>query len=130
MIHKLLDLGERPVREIMVPRTDVVGLDIEEPYPKHMETIRKHHFSPLPVFKESLDGIEGVVETQEYLLEGECDLKKLIQKPLYIPESKRIDELLEVFREKQSHFAICVDEYGGTAGIVTLEDILEEIFGD
>lgn len=130
MIHKLLDLGERPVREIMVPRTDVVGLDIEESFKEHMKMIKEHHFSPLPVFQESLDKIVGVVETQEYLLEEEGNLKKIIKEPIYIPESKRIDELLEVFRDQREHFAICVDEYGGTAGIVTLEDILEEIFGD
>ncbi len=131
MIQKLLDLGERPVKDIMTPRTDLIGLDIEESSEKHEELIRKYHFTRLPVFQGSLDHILGVVESQSYLLQEPLpDVKKVMREPLFVPESKRIDNLLETFRSKDEYFAVCVDEFGGTAGIVTQEDILEEIFGE
>ena len=131
MIQKLLALGERPVKDIMTPRTDVIGLDIEEPSEKHEGLIRKFHFTRLPIFQGSLDHILGVVDSQNYLLqEPRPDVKQVMQEPLFIPESKRIDDLLETFRRKNERFAVCVDEFGGTAGVVTQEDILEEIFGE
>ena len=131
MIQKLLDLGERPVKDIMTPRTDLVGLDIEEPSEKHEELIRKYHFTRLPVFQGSLDHVLGIVESQNYLLqEPRLDAKQVMREVLFVPESKRIDELLETFRLKNEHLAVCVDEFGGTAGVVTQEDILEEIFGE
>lgn len=131
MIQKLLDLGERPVKDIMTPRTDLIGLDFEEPSEKHEELIRKYHFTRLPIFQGSLDHILGVVESQSYLLkEPRPDVKQVMKEPLFVPESKRIDDLLETFRIKNERFAVCVDEFGGTAGVVTQEDILEEIFGE
>ena len=131
MIQKLLDLGERPLKDIMTPRIDLVGLDTEEPSEKHEELIKKFKYSQLPVFQGSLDHILGVVESQNYLLqEPRLDVKKVMREPLFVPESKRIDDLLETFRSKGENFAVCVDEYGGTAGVVTQEDILEEIFGE
>ncbi len=131
MIQKLLDLGERPVKDIMTPRTDLIGLDIEEISEKHEELIRKYHFTRFPIFQGSLDHILGVVESQNYLLqEPRQDVKQVMREPLFVPESKRIDDLLETFRSKNEQFAVCVDEFGGTAGVVTQEDILEEIFGE
>ena len=131
MIQKLLDLVERSVKDIMTPRIDMVGLDIEEPAEKHEEVIKKHKFSQVPVFQGSLDHILGVINSQDYLLqEPAASVKPVMREPLFIPESKRIDDLLETFRTRGENLAICVDEYGGTAGIVTQEDILEEIFGE
>ncbi|MEI7752385.1 MAG: hemolysin family protein, partial [Candidatus Omnitrophota bacterium] len=131
MIQKLLELGERPVKDIMTPRTDLIGLDIEEPSGKHEELIRKFHYTRLPVFQGSIDHILGVVESQNYLLQEPLpDVKQVMAEPLFVPESKRIDDLLETFRTKNERFAVCVDEFGGTAGVVTQEDILEEIFGE
>lgn len=131
MIQKLLELGERPVKDIMTPRTDLIGLDIEEAPEKHEELIRKFHFTRLPVFQGSIDHILGVVESQNYLLQEPLpDVKQVMREPLFVPESKRIDDLLETFRSKNERFAVCVDEFGGTAGVVTQEDILEEIFGE
>jgi putative hemolysin len=131
MIQKLLDLGERPVKDIMTPRTDLIGLDIEETPEKHEETIKKHHFTRLPVFQGSLDQIVGVIESQNYLLqEPRPEIKQVMREPFFVPESKRVDDLLETFRAKNERFAVCVDEFGGTAGVVTQEDILEEIFGE
>ena len=131
MIQKLLALGERPVKDIMTPRTDLVGLDIEEPSEKHEELIRKYQFTRLPVFQGSLDHVLGIVESQNYLLqEPRLDVRRVMREALFVPESKRIDELLETFRAKNENLAVCVDEFGGTAGVVTQEDILEEIFGE
>jgi putative hemolysin len=131
MIQKLLDLGERPVKDIMTPRIDLIGLDIEESPEKHEEIIRKYHFTRLPIFQGSPDHVLGVVESQNYLLQKpRPDVKQVMREPLFVPESKRIDNLLETFRDKNERFAVCVDEFGGTAGVVTQEDILEEIFGE
>jgi len=131
MIQKLLDLGERPVKNIMTPRTDLVGLDMDEPSERHEELIRKYQFSRLPVFRGSLDQILGVIESQRYLLQEPLpDVRLVMREPLFVPESKRIDDLLETFQVKNEQFAVCVDEFGGTAGVVTQEDILEEIFGE
>jgi putative hemolysin len=131
MIQKLLDLGDRPIKDIMTPRTDLVGLDVEESPEKHETLIRKYHFSRIPIFQGSLDHILGVVELQSYLLEEpRPDVKQVMKEPLFVPESKKIDDLLETFRTRNERFAVCVDEFGGTAGVVTQEDILEEIFGE
>lgn len=131
MIQKLLDLGERPVKDIMTPRTDLIGLDRDEPSEKHEELIRKFQYTRLPVFQGSLDHILGVVESQNYLLqEPRLDVNQVMREPLFVPESKRIDDLLETFKSLGERFAVCVDEFGGTAGVVTQEDILEEIFGE
>ena len=131
MIQKLLDLGERSVKDIMTPRIDMIGLDNEDSSEKHEEVIKKFKYSQVPVFQGSLDHILGVVNSQDYLLhEPSPSVKQVMREPLFVPESKRIDDLLETFRTRGEDLAICVDEYGGTAGIVTQEDILEEIFGE
>lgn len=131
MIQKLLDLGERPAKDIMTPRTDLIGLDVQETSEKHVEIIKKYKFSQLPVFQDSLDHILGVVESQRYLLQKPFpDVETIMREPLFVPESKRIDDLLETFWHKNENFAVCIDEFGGTAGVVTQEDILEEIFGE
>lgn len=131
MIHKLFELGERPVKDIMIPRIDVIALDINDSSQKHVEMMKDRHFAFLPVYQDNIDHILGVVSIQDYMLAGPgCNLKALLQQPLFIPVTKRIDEVLEAFREKETHFAVCVDEHGGTDGIVTQEDVLEEIFGE
>lgn len=131
MMQKLLNLGERPVKDIMTPRIDLIGMDVEDSSSKYEELIKKYHFSQLPVFQGSLDHILGVVESQLYLLqEPRLEVTKVMREALFVPESKRIDELLETFRTRNENFAVCVDEFGGTAGVVTREDILEEIFGE
>jgi len=130
MIQKLLQFGERPVKDIMTPRIDMAALDTDDSREKHMEIIREFHFEHFPVYQEAVDNILGVISVQEYLLHPERDSVSLVRQPFFIPESKRIDDLLAEFREREERFAICVDEYGGTAGIVTAEDILEEIFGE
>jgi len=131
MIQKLLDLGERPVKDIMTPRTDLIGLDAGEDPEKHIELIKKYAFRYMPVFEGSLDNILGVVDSQDYLLQEPVpSVSRVTRQALFIPESKRIGDLLETFRLQSGRFAVCVDEHGGTAGVVTQEDILEEIFGE
>jgi putative hemolysin len=130
MLQKLLELGERPVKEIMTPRTNIAALDLEEPREKHIEMIQKYHFTHFPVYQNTVDNLLGVLAVQEYMLNPATPVQELIKQPLFIPEQKPIDDLLSDFRTKNHNFAVCVDEYGGTAGIVTLEDIFEEIFGE
>ncbi len=129
-LHELFELGNRPVREIMTPRPDVTGLDADEVVEKHFELIRKNHFSMMPVFQNSMDQVIGVVDVQTYLLAAEPRLRKIMKKSLFVPETKKISDLLHDFRSRRENFAVCVDEHGGTAGVVTLEDVLEEIFGE
>ncbi len=130
MLQKLLELGERPVKAIMTPRIDLAALNISDEPAKHIEMIKKFHFSEFPVYQNTTDNILGVISVQEYMLNRESKMQDLLKQPLFVPETKRIDDLLAEFRKKRENFAVCVDEYGGTAGIVTLEDILEEIFGE
>ncbi len=130
MIQKIFEMGARPVREIMTPRVRVYGLDVEDSVEKHFELIRQHHHTRFPVCKGSMDNILGVLSVQDYVLSEARDLTGLIKQPIFVPEAKRVDDLLAEFRSKKQDFAVCVDEFGGTAGIVTLEDILEEVFGE
>ncbi len=130
MLQKLFDLGERAVKDIMTPRTALAALDIEEPREKHLELIRKYHFSRFPVYQGTIDNMLGMIPVQDYVLNTTVSMQQLLHQPLFIPEFKRIDDLLSEFRMKNEGFAVCVDEYGGTAGIVTIEDIFEEIFGE
>jgi len=130
MIQKLLGLGDRIVREIMVPRTDIVAVDFEEGPEKLVEVIKQHHFTYVPVYKGSIDNLLGTVSTQKFMLSDQKELRRLIEPPHYVPETKPIDELLQDFERLKRPFAVCVDEHGGTAGIVTMEDVLEEIFGE
>ncbi len=130
MIQKLLDLGERAVKDIMTPRTALAALDIEEPRAKHLEIIQKFHFSHLPVYQGTPDNLMGVIPVQEYVLNPDISISSILKEAFFIPEFKRVDDLLTEFRNKNQGFAVCVDEHGGTAGIVTIEDIFEEIFGE
>lgn len=130
MLQKLLALGERPVKAIMTPRIDLAAFNLSEPREKHIEMIQRFHFSEFPVYQNTTDNILGVVSVQDYMLNPEVLLQDLLNQPLFVPETKLIDDLLTEFRKKRQNFAVCVDEHGGTAGIVTLEDVLEEIFGE
>lgn len=130
MIERLIGLGSRMVREIMTPRPDLVAFDIQEGRDKFIQLIQQFHFSYLPVYEKSLDHLLGVISTQEVMLDTQNRLRELIVPPDYVPETKLADELLQEFQTQGKHFAICVDEYGAVAGVVTLEDILEEVFGE
>lgn len=120
--------------EIMKVRMDIVSLDIHTPFSKLIETILDSGFSRIPVYEESIDKIKGVIYIKDLLpylnRKDDFDWISLLRNPFYVPENKKINELLDEFRHKKIHLAIVVDEYGGTSGIITLEDVLEEIVGE
>lgn len=136
--HKILEgiikFGNTKVRQIMKPRMDVHAIDIKSSFEEVLEIILESGHSRIPVYEESFDKIQGVLFIKDLLpVLGEkenVDWKQLIRKPFFVPENKKIDDLLKEFQEKKVHIALVVDEYGGTNGIVTLEDVLEEIVGD
>jgi CBS domain containing-hemolysin-like protein len=136
MIRGIFDLGETDVDEIMVPRIDVKGIDITTPLPEILKIIREEGHSRLPVFKETIDSVVGVLYAKDILTwlsendQENWNIEQLLKKPLYVPVGKKVNDLMRDFRKKRLHIAIAVDEYGGTAGLVTMEDILEEIVGD
>ena len=136
--HKILQgivkFGNTDVKQIMKPRIDITALDYETGYKKLIEDITKYGFSRVPIYKETLDNITGVLYTKDLLqfLNKEDNYKwqDTIRPPFYVPENKKIDDLLREFQYKKIHLAIVVDEYGGTSGIVSLEDVIEEIIGE
>ena len=134
ILEGIVKFGSTDVKQIMVARIDAIALDEENGFKEVLKAIHEHGYSRIPVYKENFDNISGVLYIKDllpYLEEGD-DFKwvKFIRKPFFVPENKKIDDLLKEFQEKKIHLAVVVDEYGGSSGIVTLEDILEEIVGD
>jgi len=134
MLHGIFDLSETRVRDIMIPRTEVTGIDLSATFQEVLSVACQTRHSRFPVFSEDLDNIVGVIHSKDildYVAQTEkFDLKELSRPPYYVPESKRIGVLLQRFKKKHEHLAIVVDEYGGMEGIVTLEDVVEEIVGE
>ncbi|MHB0868401.1 MAG: hemolysin family protein [Chloroflexota bacterium] len=135
MIHGIFEMGETTAREIMVPRVDVAAVEASEPLRDVLETIKDKGHSRIPIYEETIDNIVGIVYAKDLLrhMDGGSlkDASRTLGRPPYfIPESKKIDELLHEMQRHKVHMAIVVDEYGGTAGVVTIEDLLEEIVGD
>lgn len=133
ILKGVIKFGNITVRQIMRSRLDVNGLDYDASFADVVKKIEDLHYSRLPVYKTSLDEIVGVLNTKDllpYLHENNFDWHGVIRPSLFVPETKLIKDLLAVFKTKRIHFAIVVDEFGGTSGIVTMEDILEEIIGD
>lgn len=135
MIHQIFEFGERVAREVMVPRTDMVAISAAATASEAAQSATEHRVSRLPVYREDLDDIVGVVHVKDVLPllasgKGETPVSSLLRQPLRVPETKRLSDLLTEFRRRRRSLAILVDEYGGTAGLVTLEDLLEEVVGD
>jgi CBS domain containing-hemolysin-like protein len=133
ILKGVIKFGNITVRQIMRSRLDVNGLAYDTPFSEVVRKVEELHYSRLPVFKNSLDEIVGVINTKDllpYLEDENFNWQTTIRTPLFVPETKLISDLLRVFKTKRIHFAIVVDEFGGTSGIVTMEDILEEIIGD
>jgi len=134
MIHGVVELGETTVKEIMVPRVDMVGVELNTPLKEVIDIIRKSGHSRIPLYQNSLDEIKGIIYAKDlltYALKGEnVDLLRIVRKSYFIPENIKIDDLLSQMRKRKLHIAIVVDEYGGTSGLVTMEDIIEEIVGE
>jgi putative hemolysin len=136
MIHKVFELEDTLARSVMVPRTDMFCLDVETPREEIMPALRENLHSRVPMFEGSIDVIVGILYTKDLLayvatgLPPDFDLRAHLHPPYFVPESKRADTLLQEFQAKKLHMAIVVDEYGGTAGLVALEDLLEELVGE
>jgi len=132
MIDKIFDLGDTAVREIMVPLVDVVMLPQTAGAAEAIEIIRQRGFSRIPVYQERETNVVGVVAAMDLLRRGaeQPTLDALMRQPYYVPETKRIDDLLREMQRARNHMAVVVDEYGGSTGIVTLEDIVEQIVGE
>ncbi len=133
MIQGILDLDNTPVKEIMTPRVDIIGVELQSGLEEVKVAIIESGHSRLPVYEDSLDNIIGLVYAKDLLNDEKVknnDLKTILHKPPYIPESKNIGDLLEELRTQKRHISVVIDEYGGTSGLVTIEDILEEIVGE
>lgn len=135
MIYSIFDLGDTMTREVMVPRIDIVALEVTTPLLEALETIMQAGHSRIPVYKETIDNIEGLLYAKDllpYLRDGRTDvpLKGLLREAYFVPETKRASELLPDLQQRRVHMAVVVDEYGGVAGLVTIEDLLEEIVGE
>ena len=134
MIQGIEDLSETTVKEVMVPRIDVDFISVDTPPDELIEKIVQSGHSRFPVYSESIDNVVGVLYVKDLIYcfgrKSPIELQNIIRKAFFVPESKRIDTLLREFKRRHCHIAIAIDEYGGIAGIITMEDIIEEIVGD
>ena len=130
----IVKFGNISVKQIMRSRLDVSGIEYKSSFGDVIRRVEELHYSRLPVYKESLDEVAGIINTKDlipYLNEDEnYDWRSLMRQPYFVPEPKLIEDLLKDFQQKHIHFAVVVDEFGGTSGIVTMEDILEEVIGE
>ena len=135
MIYSIFQFGDTLCREIMVPRTDVLALEVDTPLQLAMDELINSGHSRVPVFEDSIDNVIGLLYAKDLLkithsAEDTRDLHQYLRPAYFVPESKKVDELLAEMQAKGMHLAVVVDEYGGMAGVVTLEDIVEEIVGE
>ena len=133
ILQGIVTFGNTETVQVMCPRMDVFALSDQEPFSEVVKKIIKNGHSRIPVYHENIDEIIGILYTKDILphLSKKSFLwKKLLREPYFVPENKKLDDLLKEFQEKKNHLAVVVDEYGGTSGIVTLEDVIEEIVGD
>ncbi len=133
LLEGIVSFGNTDTKQVMSPRIDIFALEIEEPFTEIFSKIIEKGFSRIPVYKDNIDHIEGVLFVKDlipHINKKEFDWKTLIREPFFVPENKKLDDLLKDFQRMKSHLAIVVDEYGGTSGLVSLEDVIEEIVGD
>jgi len=133
MIEGIGELNDKTVKEIMVPRVDVEFINSKITLNELYDIIQEQGFSRYPVYEDTIDNIVGILYAKDILrhgVENGFDVKALMRKPYFIPESKHLDDLLREFKIRKVHIAIAIDEYGGVSGIVSMEDILEVIVGD
>ncbi len=135
MIQSILEFRDTVAREVMIPRTEIVAIPSDSPIAEIIDRVTQHGYTRMPVYDGSVDNIIGILNVKDLLrlcLEpiDEADLKPLLRKPYFIPETKNIHLLLHELKDQRQHMAIVIDEYGGTSGLVTLEDLIEEIVGE
>ena len=134
MLKGIIRFGDETAKEVMTSRQDIVGLDITETYAEVLKCVIENNYSRIPVYQENADNIRGILYIKDLLPHlskpSSFRWQSLIRPPYFVPETKKIDDLMREFQENKIHIAIVVDEFGGTSGLVTLEDILEEIVGE
>lgn len=133
ILQGIVSFGNTDTKQVMRPRIDIFALNDQLKFPEVLEEIKKNGYSRIPVFSENMDSVAGVLYVKDllpYLDRKSFNWMTLVREPYFVPENKKLDDLLSEFQEKKNHLAIVVDEYGGTSGLVTLEDIIEEIVGD
>ena len=135
MIQSVFEFNDKLVKEILTPRVDIVALESKSNLDQVMDVIAQKKFSKIPIYQNSIDNIKGILYAKDiipYLMGSrpKINLKKLTREPFFVPETKPIDELLGDFKDKKTNIAIAVDEWGGTSGLITLEDIVEEVMGE
>ncbi len=133
ILQGIVSFGNTDTKQAMQPRIDAFALDIEQSYEAILPEIISKGFSRIPVYKDNIDSIVGVLYVKDllpYINKKQFDWTTLLRKPFFVPENKKLDDLMAEFQEKKVHLAVVVDEYGGTSGLISLEDIIEEIVGD
>ncbi len=134
MIRGVVTLSDTTVKEVIVPRIDVEFVAIESTFNELLDTLGEGGYSRFPVYKDTIDNVVGILYVKDLLKQvksqEDFSVEKIIRRPYFVPESKRLDSLLREFKRRKVHIAVAVDEYGGVSGIVCLEDIIEEIVGD
>ncbi len=133
ILRGVIRFGDIHVRQVMKARLDISGIDLDTPFDQLIQQIESLHYSRLPVYRGSLDEVVGILHTKEllpYLRSGKSDWASLLRPPFFVPENKPIEDLFQEFQQRRVHFAVVVDEFGGTSGIVTMEDVLEEVIGE
>lgn len=133
ILEGIVSFGNTDTKQVMSPRIDVFALEIDETFAEIYPKIIDKGYSRIPVYRESIDHIEGILFIKDlipHIHKKEFDWNKLMREPFFVPENKKLDDLLKDFQRLKSHLAVVVDEYGGTSGLVSLEDVIEEIVGD
>lgn len=130
MIHSILEFSEVRASEIMTPRVDVKAIDAEDNLKEIENHLKEIRHSYVPVYKESIDNLMGIVRTKDYFLKKSKKIQDVVRQPIFVPETKLISDLLKEMVPQREKMALVMDEYGGLSGLVTLEDIQEEIFGE
>jgi len=134
MLQNIFELGHTPVKEIMVPTTDIISIAVKTPIKDTLEVFAKHQFTRLPIYQNKIDNIIGMVHQKDIFVmlsqHEEKLLEELIRPIMFVPESMKVNQLLREFRQKQMHIAIVINEHGIVTGLITLEDVLEEIVGE
>ena len=133
ILKGIVRFGNTDVKQIMTPRTEVMAFDFRTPYTELLSELLEQGYSRVPVYKESIDHVLGILYLKDLLPHADStdlEWQNLVRSPYFVPENKKLDDLLKEFQTLKVHMAVVVDEYGGTSGIVTLEDIIEEIVGE
>ncbi|MDA0177709.1 MULTISPECIES: gliding motility-associated protein GldE [Mesoflavibacter] len=133
ILQGIVSFGNTDTKQVMQPRIDVFALNIELPYKDIVDDIVNNGYSRIPVYQDNMDNIKGILYVKDllpHINETDFNWTSLLRDPFFVPENKKLDDLMSEFQEKKVHLAVVVDEYGGTSGVVSLEDIIEEIVGD